>query len=228
MANNLDIKDANLISRVIKTTDNLGVHVPHHNVDSLPVGQQSMSASTPVVIATDQSPIDVQLTAVAHGDADSGNPFKIGSRSTTAIITGLANGSRSDLISDEYGRLLTSHIPAVIQFSRQLEATTQQTGTILWTPQSGKKIAITNLTMSIGGTTPGLVTVWFGGGADNTFTYDTDQVVFRGEFVPTVSNKPGFSMPINIPIFCRTTDFSLRYTTSADMTIYITVYGYEF
>src|SRR5512146_508959 len=40
MANNIDIADAAAITQTMKTTDNAGVHTPHHNVDSsaLPAG----------------------------------------------------------------------------------------------------------------------------------------------------------------------------------------------
>lgn len=36
MANNVAVKDAAGVSTTMKTTDNAGVHTPHHNVDSLP------------------------------------------------------------------------------------------------------------------------------------------------------------------------------------------------
>lgn len=36
MANNITVKDASAANVVVKTTDNAGVHTPHHNVDSLP------------------------------------------------------------------------------------------------------------------------------------------------------------------------------------------------
>ncbi len=35
MANNVDIRDAAAAARSMKTTDNAGVHTPHHNVDAL-------------------------------------------------------------------------------------------------------------------------------------------------------------------------------------------------
>lgn len=58
MANNISIKDGTLSDQILKTTDT-GVHVTHHNIDTLPVGQQTMSASTPVVLASDQSAIPI-------------------------------------------------------------------------------------------------------------------------------------------------------------------------
>lgn len=36
MANNISVKDAAASSQVVKTTDNAGVHTPHHNVDTFP------------------------------------------------------------------------------------------------------------------------------------------------------------------------------------------------
>jgi hypothetical protein len=34
MANNIDVKDAGAVDVTLKTTDNAGVHTPHHNVDN--------------------------------------------------------------------------------------------------------------------------------------------------------------------------------------------------
>ena len=59
MANNISIKDGTLSDQILKTTDTAGVHVTHHNIDVMPVGQQTMTASTPVVLASDQSAIPI-------------------------------------------------------------------------------------------------------------------------------------------------------------------------
>lgn len=239
MANNLDIKDANLLAQIIKTTDNAGVHTPHHNVDSLPVGQAVMASSTPVVLSSNHNDIPISGSVsitnnsivvsgdVIHGDADQGAPIKIGAQARTTLPTAQSDADRSNLVSDQFGRLLTSHIDSGMQIWKQVEATTTQTGTAIWTPAAGKKVVITHIGIMTGGTTAGVVTVWFGGSADTTFSQGTDQVVFRGEFAPSTSSKPGAFPPITYPIYAATADHVLRYTTSANITVYITCYGYE-
>lgn len=107
------------------------------------------------------------------------------------------------------------------------EYTTTQTGTSLWIPGSTKKIAITDFTISTGGTTSGIVTIWQGSSADTTYTPGTDPVVFRGEFAPSANSKPGALKAFNVPFVTTTADHYIRVTTSAAMTVYIQVNGYE-
>lgn len=99
--NNISVTDSAAATKVLKTTDNGGVHTPHHNVDNLPadpfgvnadtavvtdaagsisgklrglikwafermpasLGQKVMTASLPVVLASDQSAVSVTPTA---------------------------------------------------------------------------------------------------------------------------------------------------------------------
>lgn len=164
---------------------------------------------------------------VAHDSADSGNPVKIGAKAATALPTAVASADRANAISDVYGRLLVSHIDAGMQVWKQVEATTTQTGTAIWTPAAGKKVVLTSYSVGTGGTTAGLLTIWFGASGDTTFTQGTDQVVFRGTLTPSASATPGIVVSLPQPIYAATADHVLRYTTSAGITIYITCYGYE-
>ncbi len=107
------------------------------------------------------------------------------------------------------------------------EYTTTQTGVTLWAPTSGKKFCITNLTISTGGTTAGLVTVWQGATADTTYTAGTDPAIFRGNFIPSANATPGVVKSYPVPFVASTVDHALKVTTSAAMTIYIQVDGYE-
>ena len=74
---------------------------------------------------------------------------------------------------------------------------------------------------------PRLVTLWFGLTADTTFTQGTDQVLFRGVLTPTSSGTPGVVSNFSSPVYCTTADMELHLTTSAGITIYVTVYGFE-
>lgn len=107
------------------------------------------------------------------------------------------------------------------------EYSTQQTGTALWTPASGKKFVVSDITITTGGTTSGIVTLWQGAVADTTYTAGTDPAVFRGEFAPSANSKPGVVKSFNIPYVSTTADHILRVTTSAAMTVYVQCNGYE-
>ena len=107
------------------------------------------------------------------------------------------------------------------------EYTTAQTGAALWTPTTGKKFVVTDLTITTGGTTAGIVTLWQGAAADTAYTTGTDNAIFRGNFVPSATSTPGVVKPFPVPYVSTTIDHILRVTTSAAMTVYVQVNGYE-
>lgn len=113
------------------------------------------------------------------------------------------------------------------QIHRDGEYTTAQTGTALWTPTTGKRFVVTDITISTGGTTAGIVTLWQGASADTTYTAGTDPVIFRGEFAPSATAKPGVVKHFPLPFISSTVDHLVRVTTSAAMTIYVQINGYE-
>jgi hypothetical protein len=168
---------------------------------------------------------------VAAGSADSGNPVKVGAKAVNALPTAVSNGQRANLIADLFGRLLVGSIDPAQQIWKAATYSTQQTGAALWTPAAGKKIAITHLHVTTGGTTSGRVTAWFGAGGgspDTTYTEGTDQPVFDGEFAPNANGLPGALVQLPVPIFCANADYVLRVTTSAGITVHVVAYGYEF
>jgi hypothetical protein len=112
-------------------------------------------------------------------------------------------------------------------FHKDGEYSTQQTGAALWTPVSGKRFVVTDFTISTGGTTAGIVTLWQGASGDTTYTVGTDPALFRGEFSPSATAKPGIAKVMTVPFISTTADHILRVTTSAAMTIYVQVNGYE-
>lgn len=110
---------------------------------------------------------------------------------------------------------------------RDAEYTTAQTGAALWTPASGRRFVVTDITITTGGTTAGIVTLWQGASGDTTYTAGTDPAVFRGEFAPSNTTKPGVVKSFTPPFTATVVDHVLRVTTSAAMTVYIQVNGYE-
>jgi hypothetical protein len=164
----------------------------------------------------------------AHDAADSGNPIKTGSKAANALPAAVANNDRANNISDLFGRLLTAHIDPAMQFHLNKTFTSQQTGSTLLDPTSGKKIAITSVIIGTYGTTAGRVIVWFGDNGDTTFTQDTDQVLVAASFAPSATGKPGLIFTPSVPVFCNTADRELHITTDAAISLDITIEGYEF
>jgi hypothetical protein len=204
-------------------TPAIGVYEPSPtSVTANEMGIVGIDVNRRVKVSVDASTLDV-----AHDAVDSGNPVKVGGKAINVLPTQVANNDRTNATFDLQGRQLVSHIDPAMQVWKQVEATATQTGTTIWDPTTGKRIAVTGYEIGTGGTTAALVTIWFGDNADVTFTQGTDQVLFRGSLTPTSTSTPGVISNLATPVFCTTVDRELHYTTSAGITIYITAYGYE-
>lgn len=198
--------------------------------------QSSVSAVTDgrsaAIGIDDQRRVKVTLDAstldVDHDAADSGRPTKIGSKAANALPTAVANADRANAISDLFGRLLVAHIDPGMQVHKNKTYTAQQTGSTIWQPTSGKKIAVTHMTIGTYGTTAGRIIVWFGDNADTTFTQDTDQVLFAASFAPSSTVKPGATPDWSTPVFCTTANRELHVTTDAAISFDLTIEGYEY
>ena len=169
--------------------------------------------------------LDASSLDVGHGEIDGGAPVKTGAQAVNALPTAVATGRRANSISDLWGRQLISHIDPNMQGWKTLNATTAQTGVNIWTPGSGKKLAITSIIISTYGTTASKVTLWFA--ATGTTVYSGHQVAFVGSFAPSSTVYPGAVHNPMVPIFCTTADYCLKITTPAALSIDVTVYGYE-
>jgi hypothetical protein len=163
----------------------------------------------------------------AHDAVDAGAPVKIGYKAETILPTAVVNDDRANAISDRYGRGLVSHIDPGMQVWRSGEYTTTQTGTNIWVPTTGNRFVITQLNITTAGTTAGVVTIWSAATGTTNYTPGTDQVFFKGSFVPSATGTPGALIQPNFPLFSDTTNDCLKITTSAAMTVHIQVYGYE-
>ncbi len=183
------------------------------------------------VTATRALKVDVTSSALdlTHDSVDgSSAPVKIGSRAQNVLPTAVANNDRVNQIADLFGRMLTSHIAPEMQVWKSANYTSTQTGTTIWDPTAGKRIAITHLQVDSYGTTAGRIILWFGANADVTYTAGSDQPVFIGSHAPSTTSKPGALPPINVPLFCLTPDHELHITTDAAISLDVVVYGYEF
>jgi hypothetical protein len=79
--------------------------------------------------------------------------------------------------------------------------------------------------ISIWGPTAADVAIWFGGAADTTFTRGTDKAIIDARYVPT---KFGNYADSAAGIWKGAADQVLRITSSATVSVNITVWGYEF
>lgn len=82
------------------------VHLSSIDTKTPTLGQKTMAGSSPVVIASDQSPVQV-VGNVASDAIDSGNPIKIGGVYNATLPT-VGNGDRVDAQFSQYGEVLTS------------------------------------------------------------------------------------------------------------------------
>lgn len=188
----------------------------------------SDSTGTTAVTQATASSLNAQVVGnVAHDAADSGNPVKIGLKAQSALPTAATTTRRTDAIGDLWGRQLVAHIDPAMQKHANKNYTSQQTGTDVITPTSGKKLAITSVFIGSYGTTAGRLILWFGDNADTTFTQDTDQVLLAGSFAPSASSKPGVSFTPATPVFCTTADRELHITTDAALSCDVTIEYYE-
>lgn len=165
---------------------------------------------------------------VAHDSGDSGNPVKVGYKAANALPTAVANADRANGISDLWGRQLVSHIDPAMQSRKSFNATTQQTGSDVWSPASGKKIAVTSVVISSYATTACRLILWVGANADTTFSEGTDDVIVKASFAPSSTTKPGLVFTPAVPIFTGTADHELHITTDAGCSIDLSIAGYEF
>lgn len=163
----------------------------------------------------------------AHDAADAGNPVKVGGKAANAWPAAVANADRSNFITDLIGRLLIGTKPNELQKSFYATYSTTQTGTAIWTPASGKKIVVTSVYVASFGSTAGTVTLWFGASGDTTFSAGTDQPLIVGRLAPGVGSAPSFGMSYPDPVVCQNADYILNLTTDANVSVHITVHGYE-
>jgi hypothetical protein len=105
---------------------------------------------------------------------------------------------------------------------------TTQTSAVLWTPATGKKFVVTDLTISTGGTIAGTITLYQAASA-SAYTLNSTPAIFRGEFAPTTTSKPGLVKNFIYPYMSTTANHLLYVTTTGFTTgpVYVQVNGYE-
>ncbi len=165
----------------------------------------------------------------AHANNDAGD-FVLAVRKDVPAATATADGDYTALTSDADGRQWVNNSGAsnAQRISKAFNATTTQTGTDVWSPASGKKIAVESVVIGTYGTTAARVILWFGDNADTTYTAGTDQVLLAASFAPSSTAKPGLVFTPMQPVVCNTANRELHITTDAGISLDVTVHGYEF
>lgn len=170
---------------------------------------------------------------VANDIAVPANPVTVGGRASTALPTAVsADGDSVYAWLLRNGAQMTALLPHLgwigepyTLTSKTVQVTTAQTGSDVWSPASGKKLVITYFQMQAGGTTAATVQLWFGANADTSYTRGSDLSLFDGEFAPSATLKPGIAQT-GLWI-ASAADHEVHLTTSAGITLTVTLWGYE-
>lgn len=162
-------------------------------------------------------------------DAPVGTPLFARLSDGTAALVGQKAMAASIPVVIASDQTINPHNVGTVVF-KGAQYTSSQLGVALWTPASGKKIAVTALQIQAGGTTAGTMQLWFSaaGAPPQTYTRGTHYAIFDGEFAPSATLKPGVVMTPAVPYISSTADHVLRVTTSAAINpLTVTVWGYE-
>jgi len=101
------------------------------------------------------------------------------------------------------------------------EFTTTQTSADLVAASGATVFYVGRLTIGTGGTTAGLVTIYYGTGA---YSAGTSKCLFRGNFAPSATAYPGVVIGNGAAPFCiSAASDALKITTSAGITVYVQV-----
>jgi hypothetical protein len=105
--------------------------------------------------------------------------------------------------------------------------TTTATGALFLPATAGKRIAVTDLTITAGGTTAGVVTIYEAAAAGTIYTQNTSPAIFRGEFAPSTTSRPGVVKTFNVPYTSNTIGGVLMVSSSAAINpLYVQMNGY--
>lgn len=173
--------------------------------------------------------LNVAFTDSSGGHAGvSGNPIYTATDGALEITSASAISDILEDVNDLVFQLFTTpkYNPSQ-QIHVDKNYTATQTGTNIWTPGSGNRIAIQSMEIDSYGTTGARVIIWCGASGDSTFTQDTDHKISSPSFVPSATVKPGLIKVFETPIYCET-DEILKITTDAGISLDIIVDGYEF
>ena len=173
--------------------------------------------------------VDNTTLDVAHDAPDASTmPVKIGGKALSASPTPVATSDRTNAHFDLYGRQRVGVMDPGMQVWKQVEATTTQTGTAIWTPTAGKKIAVTRMRSERVARPPACYDLVRSQRRHDVHPRDRSGGIPGQSHAELERNSRRHLQRWGAPIYCTTADHVLRYTTSAGITVYITLYGFEY
>ena len=100
-----------------------------------------------------------------------------------------------------------------------------QTTVTLITPPTGRRFAVTDITVAAGGTTAGVVTIY---DANNVaFAQGTTPAILRVELAPSTTSRPGVTKNFTVPYYSAAVGNRVMITTSAAINpLYVQINGY--
>jgi hypothetical protein len=173
---------------------------------------------------------DVENDVYAQS-TDDGTPF-IGSiagarkfrlRTSTAgsangTVIGTASRGTSTLEGIEFG--WPPHRFGYTPVHKDASYATAQTGADIWTPATGKKFVLTDLSLICGGTTDAVVTIF-------DETNSTGNIIFKGTIDVSNNRQFAWNHAFSTPYISSAANNDLKITTSANITIDVVAHGYE-
>jgi hypothetical protein len=122
-------------------------------------GQTTSANSNPVVVASDQSPIEI-TGDLASGVVNSGNPIQIGGLATNAQVTSVISGDRVGAQFDVRGKLVTNvDVPRELTDTATIEITSSTAETNFYVTAAGLMADITQLIFSNNSATATVITL---------------------------------------------------------------------
>ena len=138
--------------------------------------------------------------------------------SGTGTVIGTMTKQTATLESIEFG--YPPHRFGFEPIHKDAEYSTQQTASSIWIPATGKKIVVTDISVIIGGSTDGTLSI-FNGSGDTT-----GNRIFRGNVIVSTNRNFVYSQRLGTP-FIGVVDGSIKITTSAAMVVDVMLRGYE-
>lgn len=106
--------------------------------------------------------------------------------------------------------------------------TTAQTGVALLQCTSGSRLGLNHIMVSVYGTTSGRIQVFFATAADTTYNEGTDQIVLDVTVTPSATKDYQIVLAPPRPILAKNLyPYELKLTTSANVSLTVTGYGFE-
>lgn len=194
------------------------INLTQLNGTTLTIGQGVMTASIPVVIASNQSNLTTVISSlpnpitaivsgtvtavvagdIASGSADSGNPVKLGVVGHTAAPTAVADGQRVNLISDKVGKLIAVGAIRELKATQTSSLTTAAEATIINAINATTYADIYGIILANTGATTSRIDIRYGTGSTIVATFEVPTLDTRGFMLPVDSALAGSLSTANV------------------------------